>query len=120
MVRILFVVVYWSAFFLLRAFFRQYGLQVDPRIYNLAGGALFLTLITIYWLFSAFLTAHLSRAGKEAKQIAEANTKTVIPGEKPGNSSSVEKATGTNQSAKQEANGGKQSRVRVLRGNPDD
>jgi len=110
MVRVLFIVVFWSAFFLLRAFFRKYGLDIDHRLYNIIGSALFLSLVVIYWLFSAFLSAYFARAATEAPPPAHPAADDKLPtGIKDSGSDSEQVPANS-----------KKSRVRVLRGNLDD
>ncbi len=120
MAKILFITVYWFAFFLLRAFFRDHGLGIDPNSYNLIGSALFLSLIIIYALISSFLRAYLrgseTRIRNKRQATSEAEETTI----NNARQAATKIEPGAARSPVAKPDNPKQSRVRVLRGNQND
>ena len=114
MAKILFILIYWSAFFFLRHFFKSYDLAVPDRIFNIVGGALFVCLVLIYLVISAFLKAYLGvgktvAGDRRSGGVSEKKAEPVPKGKTPAPVKEPE-----------EEQPKKKSRVRILRANQDD
>ena len=59
MVRFLFIIVYWAAFFFLKHFLTKYELPINDKIYTWAGIGFFLLLAAFYSVLQAFFRAYL-------------------------------------------------------------
>ena len=126
MLKLIFIIIYWVAFFFLRRFFDNYGLDINDRIYNLAGAAIFVSLVAAYAFLASFFRAYLgvnkiksaNRRTGEPEKITAAATKQPDEAAK-----TTEAETGrTGEAAKKDKNSvpQKKSRVRVLRGTQDE
>ncbi len=112
MLRLIFIAVYWAAFFFLRRFFENYGLEINNRVYNLAGAAIFVLMIVAYAFLSAFFRIYL-----EAKKAEPATRRD----DEPAKTTATETERAKEPDKKdQDPASSKKRRVKVLRGNPDE
>ncbi len=113
MLKLIFIAVYWSAFFFLRRFFENYGLEINDRIYNLAGAAIFVSIVAAYAFLSTFFRAYLGvgKARSANRRIDEPEKTTATETERTDRPSKKDNAPAPPKN---------KSRVKVLRGIQDE
>ncbi len=125
MLKLVFIAIYWAAWFVLREVFRKYGVPLNERLYNWAAAGLFFLLVVCYAFLSAFFRSYLQvapapasetenrRRGESAKSDRQDNAVTKAKQGKDQFEAKEPKEPVTEEPKKK-------SRVRILRGNQDE